>query len=82
VLVDRETWPIRRDLDEEFLRLVEPFAQPEHFALLRSEVERGVRRVHPDEVVGACACENPAAFAEVRRVADDVVAKLDGHEPR
>jgi len=38
---------------------------------------QGGVRVHPDEVLGACACELPATFADAREAADRVRQRLD-----
>lgn len=62
VLVQRETWPIRKELDLKFLETVRKFTQPDHYELLREEVEAGVHRLHPDEAVAACACALPRAI--------------------
>jgi len=78
VLVQRDTWPIRKELDLKFLESVRNFTPPQHFELLRGEVEAGVQRLHPDEAVAACACELPAAFPAVRSESDALVTRLDG----
>lgn len=80
-LVDRETWPVRKDLDLKFLEMVAEFAEPEHLKLLRAEVEAGARRVHPDEVVASCACALPATFDNTRAAADALLVKLDAPAP-
>lgn len=78
-LVDESSWPVRRELDREFLATVANFARPDHFAVLEREVEDGVQRVHPDELVGACCCDDlPARFALARPAADAIVLVLDG----
>ena len=76
-LVVRDTWPIRKDLDHKFLELAARFTASWHLELLKSEVEAGVKRVHPDEVVAACTCVLPAEFTQARSAADALVAKLD-----
>jgi hypothetical protein len=76
-VVDESTWPVRTEKDREFLDFVRPFATPEHFAVLESEVNAGVRRIHPDEVVGACALDQrPANFEAARLAADEVLRRL------
>ena len=77
-VVIEDTWPVRPDADEDFLAFVQSWAKPEHFALLRTEVDAGIRRIWPDEVVAACAGrELPATFETARRDADVLLEKLD-----
>lgn len=80
VLVDEADWPIRTPEDRKFLEFVRPYAtkvNAAHFAMLEREVDSGtVRRIWPDEVIGACACELPARFSEAREAADLALQKL------
>ncbi len=76
-LVDGSSWPIRTAEDRKFLRFIEPFANPDHLEVLRREVEEGVKRIWPDEVVGACASSPlPVGFDVARAAADQVVELL------
>ncbi len=76
-LVSEEGWPIRPEEDLLFLESIRHFARPEHFALLQAQVDQGVARVHPQEVLGACTLETiPANFDAVRGAAEGVVRKL------
>jgi len=77
ILIDEQTWPIRRDDDREFLMSVRRFASPDQVAVLKEEVERGVRRIRPDEVTAACLWNPPACFGEVQSKAEGIVALLD-----
>jgi hypothetical protein len=57
------------------------FAQAEHLALLKAEVEGGCKRIHPHEVLGACAVTDlPAKFAPTFDVAAKILTKLDGED--
>ncbi|WP_428265090.1 hypothetical protein [Haliangium sp.] len=76
-LVDESDWPVREEDDRAFLATLARFATEEHFALLQGEVDAGVVRVRPDEVLGACACALPAEFAGARAAADRVSKQLD-----
>lgn len=76
-LVDGPSWPVRKVDDLAFLDLLRPFAEKEHMELLAAEVEAGVKRIWPDEVVGACACALPAKFEPARSAADALLVKLD-----
>jgi hypothetical protein len=76
-LVDEGSWPIRKAEDERFLDALSRFATTEHMAILRREVADGVKRIWPDEVIGACMVSSlPAAFDVVRRAADAVLDVL------
>ncbi len=80
-LVDESSWPVRKDEDNEFLALLEKFGV-DHANLerMRREVELGVKRIWPDEVIGACACTLPAKFDAARAAADTVVERLKAVE--
>ena len=75
-LVDEADWPVREEADRAFLDTISNFATAEHLALLRAEVAEGCARIHPDEVLGACACPLPARFAPAREAADRIVERL------
>ncbi len=80
-LVVRDTWPIRRQQDREWLEWAYNegfFREAAHYELIRAEVEEGVPRVLPDEIVAACACVVPARFSTVRFAARVLVDKLNG----
>jgi hypothetical protein len=78
-LVDEADWPVRLDADMRFVDSIAGFARPEHLALLRDEVHDGCRRIHPNEVLGACAVsELPAKFHPTVEAAQRVTAKLGG----
>lgn len=76
-LVDEMDWPIREEADQVFLNTISSFATAEHLALLQAEIDEGCNRIHPDEVLGACAGPPPAKFASAREVADHIVERLD-----
>ena len=77
-LVREETWPVRPEEDRAFLATLQRFATPEHLALLRRELDNGCRRIHPHEVLGACACHPiPAAFPPVQKAAAWILDRLD-----
>jgi hypothetical protein len=81
-LVDEADWPVRKEEDHRFIDGVAKWAEPDHVALLREEVERGVKRIHPHEVVGACAQPDlPVGFAIAAEVAGCVLHELDGAGP-
>ena len=76
-ILEEDSWPVRRSEDQAFLEFVRPFAAPSHLKILEQEVEAGVRRIWPDEVVGACACELlPVEFETARAAADKVLEHL------
>lgn len=75
-LVDEQDWPIRKDDDRQFLEFVRPITSPEHLAILEREVEEGCKRIRPDELIGACACDLPAKFSPSRQAGDRAVQKL------
>jgi len=75
-LVDEESWPVRRDQDEAFILQLTPHATREHLACLRADLERGARRIQPQEVVGAFAVPPPASFNLSVEYGDCVVAEL------
>lgn len=75
-LVQEDLWPVRQEDDREFLEHIAKHATPEHLAVLTAEVEAGVRRIRPDEVLGACACPLPATFECARTHGDAVLTKL------
>lgn len=77
-LVDEVGWPVRVDEDRRWLAAIANFAHPEHLNLLRAQVEQGVARVHPHELVGACTLSPlPATFDKASTAAIRVVEKLD-----
>jgi hypothetical protein len=76
VLVQEDLWPVRQKDDRKFLDHISRHATMQHLAILTAEVEAGVRRIRPDEVLGACACPLPATFACARTQGDAVLAKL------
>lgn len=75
-LVDEASWPVRTERDRQFMARLREFADPEHYVRLKREVDDGCKRIRPDEVLGACACELPADFEYARREADRVLEKL------
>lgn len=75
-LVDEDDWPIRQEDDRQYLKSVSSFAKPEHLTKLTDEVEAGVRRVQPQEVVGACAFPPSAKFAQANGEGVRVIAML------
>lgn len=78
-LVDESTWPIRQVEDMKFIASIQGWAQPQHVALLQAEVLRGVKRIHPHEVLGACAISPiPAGFEPTSEAAACVLHELDG----
>lgn len=77
-LVEEQTWPQRREEDEAFLEFLASYASIEHMNILRREVEDGVKRIWPDEVLGACKTPRiPAAFAAARSAANEILKLLD-----
>lgn len=79
ILVDEGSWPTRKAEDERFLEVLSRFATADHMAILRQEISDGVRRIWPDEVLGACTVPSlPAAFEVARHAADAALAVLDG----
>lgn len=77
-MVDEASWPSRPDKDKEFLEAAARFARPAHLEVLKAEVESGVRRIHPHEVLGACGCiALPAAFDSAEPLAKDALGRLD-----
>lgn len=77
-LLNAASWPIRPEEDREFLRAISGFASPEHLALLTAQVDAGVVRIYPQEVLGACTLpELPADFEQTRPAALGVLLKLD-----
>ena len=77
-LVVEEGWPIRIEQDLLWLRGIAGFAGPEHLAMLTEQVESGVARVHPHELLAACTLTPlPVSFDQVPLVAEAVVAKID-----
>ena len=81
-LVDESSWPVRKVDDQAFLDRLRPFAEKGHMKLLAAEVEAGVKRIWPDEVVGACACALPARFEPARAAADALLVKLEPRESK
>jgi hypothetical protein len=80
-LVDEPTWPVREDEDRAFIESVRGFATPSLLAVLEDEVDQGVRRIRPDEVMAACRLDLPARFPDTRALADEIVALLDTPTP-
>jgi hypothetical protein len=77
-LVDEISWPIREAEDQRFLDALSRFATADHMAILRQEVADGVRRIWPDEVLGACTLSPlPVLFDEARCAANAVLKVLD-----
>jgi hypothetical protein len=77
-LVDPTTWPRGLDEDKAFiLQLCLHHAAPEHAAVLASEAAGGVRRIRPEEVLGACACELPASFDAASIASREVLGRLN-----
>lgn len=76
-LIEEATWPTRPEEDRAFLTSLEGFATPQHLALLRAEVDAGVVRIRPDEVLAACALEPPAPFEATRAEADGLLGLLE-----
>ncbi|MEQ1571873.1 MAG: hypothetical protein ABMA64_39970 [Myxococcota bacterium] len=77
-LVDEDEWPIRVDDDRGWLQVIAGFARADHLAVLQEQVEEGVARVHPHELLGACTLSPlPVDFSRVPAAAAQVVAKLD-----
>jgi hypothetical protein len=69
-LVDESDWPVRPEDDRRFLETVRSFAAPNHFALLQAEVNNGVVRIRPEEVIGACSQQLPARVHRRQKVLD------------
>lgn len=77
-LVIEDGWPKRVVDDRRWLADIAGFARPEHLAVLREQVERGVARVHPQELLAACTLTPlPVGFDAAARRTPEVVAKLD-----
>lgn len=77
-LVDEATWPVRKEADQAYIDSVRRFATPANLALLQSEVDSGVKRIQPAEVIGACAYPPSASFEQAQEGAQRALAKLDG----
>lgn len=76
-IIDEKSWPVRQIEDRIFLSMLEKFGADEfNLEALRSEVASGVKRIWPDEVVGACQCTLPARFTESRAAADKIISRL------
>lgn len=76
-LIDEDSWPVRKSEDEEFLRFVLPYASASHKEILQREVDQGVRRIWPDEVLGACMVDVlPVSFQSARTAADTILVLL------
>jgi hypothetical protein len=58
------------------LESIRRFATPDHLEHLTAEVESGVVRIQPQEVLGACSCEPPATFAPSVAAGRDVLDLL------
>lgn len=76
-LVEEASWPVRTTDDRKFLEQVKQFTKPEHFAILKSEVDARCRRIRPEEVLGACAClDLPANFEAARLHAEAILSRV------
>jgi len=78
VLAVYETWPVRPDLNAEFLDTIGPICRdyPGLYETLEAEVSAGCVRFLPEEIVGACRCKVPATFEAARAAADAVLDTL------
>jgi hypothetical protein len=78
-LIKEDTWPVRTDEDREWLAKVKHGFATYVYARLAAEVDRGVQRIRPEEVLGACNCEVPAhadeAIPEGKNCQDRLMAK-------
>ncbi|MCK6514912.1 hypothetical protein L6R46_07655 [Myxococcota bacterium] len=73
-----EGWPVRSEQDAFWLQALVGFAHPNHLAALTAQVEAGVARVHPHELLAACTLTPlPVTFSQVQPTAAAVIAKLD-----
>jgi len=78
VLVDEKSWPVRRHEDDGFLAFLSAHATTQHMEILRREVDEGVRRIWPDEVLGACTVSSlPVEFELARSAANTALELLD-----
>jgi hypothetical protein len=75
-LVCEDSWPIRTEDDRVLLETIRRFATPPHLVLLESEVNQGVRRIQPQEVLGACACNIPAKSTAAHAAGERVCGQL------
>lgn len=83
-LIDEDSWPIRKSEDLALLEILRPImALPDGtpsgtFSRISNEVnaEPGVRRIRPEEVLGACAYEPPVQFAQCEIQSRRVIALL------
>ena len=77
-LVTEADWPIRIDEDRRWLDGVASFAHPDHLRALREQVDAGVARVHPHELLAACTLTPlPVAFDRISGHAEAIVVRLD-----
>ncbi len=79
-LVEEASWPVRKAEDLGFLVRVADFADSKIVARLKTEIDAGVRRIQPHEVLGACSCPKvPASFEETKPHAARIAARLDAY---
>ena len=80
-LIDEESWECRREEDLKFLLWLSsrPGIALDHFSILRSEVNKGAKRIQPHEVLQACTQgedELPVDFASVQRSSYRLLERL------
>ena len=76
MLLNEESWPVRKDDDMKWYESL-PQTLKDTAPFLKGEVEAGVRRIRPEEVLGACACKVPAHFDACRAHGEQLVTVLD-----
>lgn len=78
-LVEEETWPVRQENDNEWYDRLsdENKAQVPD---LKAEIDSRVRRIRPEEVLGACSCDAPAQFTDCEAHGKRYVEMLDKEE--
>lgn len=80
-LIRIDEWPIRHEQDRAFITWLRHNVPPHHTHVvdrIHLEVEAGCHRVHPHEVVGACALLTvPGGFDDTAQAAATVLAKVD-----
>lgn len=76
-LIDEGTWPIRKEADREWYGKLSQIMK-DSAPFLKDEIEAGVRRIRPEEVMGACACDVvPAQFETCRTHGEVIVTMWD-----
>lgn len=79
-LIQEASWPVRTDEDQTFLDVVRKIASPDVFLRVSKEVNSGVQRIRPEEVVSACtlsASSAPFNFDSISTPSNQLVTTID-----